>query len=39
MTPGTYKVRWEANTVASGIYFFRLRSGEFSETKRMLLLK
>ena len=39
MTPGTYKVKWDANAVASGIYFYRLRSGEFSETKRMLLLK
>ena len=39
MAPGTYKVRWDANAVASGIYFYRLRSGEYTETKRMLLLK
>jgi predicted GH43/DUF377 family glycosyl hydrolase len=39
MVPGTYNVHWDAQGCASGIYFYRLRSGEFTETKRMLLLK
>ena len=35
---GFYQVTWNA-TVPSGIYFYRIRAGEFLETKRMILLK
>lgn len=37
--PGTYQVTWNAGGFASGVYFYRLRAGSFSETKRLLLLK
>lgn len=36
---GTYDVIWEANDLPSGIYFYRIQSGEFLETKKMILLK
>jgi hypothetical protein len=39
LAPGTYKVQWDSHGVASGVYFYRLRSGEYTDTKRMLLLK
>ncbi|MFA5832873.1 MAG: T9SS type A sorting domain-containing protein [Bacteroidota bacterium] len=39
LDPGTYKVTWDAKNVPSGLYFYRLQSGIFSETKRMLLVK
>ncbi len=43
-TPGTYTVTWDGkdragNSVASGIYFYRLQAGGFSETKRLAYLR
>ena len=37
--PGVYEVTWEASQYPSGIYFYRLISGDFSETKKMLMIK
>jgi hypothetical protein len=36
---GTYSTQWNANDVASGVYFDRLESGGFIETKKLLLLR
>lgn len=36
---GTVQVMWEAGNVASGIYFYRLTAGTFTDTKKMVLLK
>ncbi len=37
--PGKYKVQWLADDFTSGIYFYRLTAGNFSETKKLVLLK
>jgi hypothetical protein len=42
--PGTYEVEWagdneSGNSVASGIYFYRLTLGDESATRKMLLVK
>jgi flagellar hook assembly protein FlgD len=37
--PGYRSVTWDASNVSSGVYFYKLTAGEFSETKRMMILK
>ncbi len=36
---GIYSVRFDASALASGVYFYRLEAGRFTETRRLLLLK
>ena len=36
---GYYTVTWDGTDVASGIYFYRLTAGEFTATKRMVLMR
>jgi hypothetical protein len=36
---GTYEVQWDASKYASGTYFFRIQSNEFTETRKMTLVK
>lgn len=36
---GTYILNWNASNFSSGIYFYRLTAGEFTETKKMFLVK
>lgn len=36
---GHYSVSFNANKFTSGVYFYTLRSGQFTETKKLILLK
>ncbi|MBT8381309.1 MAG: T9SS type A sorting domain-containing protein, partial [Ignavibacteria bacterium] len=36
---GTYELTWYAEKLPSGVYFYRLKAGDFFETKKMILLK
>jgi photosystem II stability/assembly factor-like uncharacterized protein len=36
---GVYKVDWSASNYPSGVYFYKLQSGSFVDTKKMVLLK
>lgn len=38
-TTGSYKVDFNASNLASGIYMYRLQSGNYTLTKKMVLLK
>ncbi len=37
--PGSYEVTWDGSRYASGVYFYRLITDEFIETKKMVLIK
>ncbi len=37
--PGRYSIKFNASGFSSGIYFYRLISDEFSQTKKMLLIR
>ena len=39
LNPGKYKVEFDGSGLPSGVYFYRLRAGEFMETKCMMFIK
>lgn len=36
---GTHRVDWHPSADGSGVYFYRLQAGRFSETRKLILLK
>ena len=36
---GEHNVLWNADNQTSGVYFYRIQTGKYSETKKMVLLK
>ena len=39
LKPGTYEVEFDGSKYASGVYFYKLITDDFSETKKMLMIK
>ena len=39
MQPGTYEIEWNAINYSSGVYYYKLTAGSYSETKKLVLLK
>lgn len=37
--PGTYRIDFDASRFTSGVYFYRLQTAEFTQTKKMILIK
>ncbi len=39
LKPGKYSATWNAEGLPSGMYFYRLQSGSFTQTRKLLLMK
>jgi hypothetical protein len=39
LKPGTYEIEWNAENIPSGVYFYSLITNDFTQTKRMVVLK
>ena len=39
MTAGSYNVEFDASSYSSGTYFYKIQAGDFSEVKKMMLVK
>lgn len=38
-SPGTYRAVWNASNFSSGLYFARMTAGQFTSTRKLLLMK
>ena len=36
---GNYEVEFDASGLTSGIYFYRIQAGDYTESKKMVLLR
>lgn len=39
LTPGTYEVSFDGSSLASGIYYYKMVSGDYSSVRKMILIK
>jgi photosystem II stability/assembly factor-like uncharacterized protein len=39
LQPGTYEAEWDGTNYSSGLYFYKLITAEYSETRKMVLVK
>jgi hypothetical protein len=39
LKPGSYEIEWDGSQYSSGIYLYKLISGDFTESKKMVLIK
>jgi len=39
LTAGNYKYKWDASSLPSGIYFYRIQAGDFVQVKKMILIR
>ncbi|MEW6005820.1 MAG: T9SS type A sorting domain-containing protein [Stygiobacter sp.] len=37
--PGVYEVKLDGKNLASGVYFYTIRTGDFIQSKKMILMK
>ncbi len=39
LSPGSFKVDWNAASHPSGVYYYKIAAGEYTETRKMILIK
>ena len=39
LNPGTYEVDFDGSKFTSGVYFYKIEAGDFTEVKKMMLVK
>ncbi|MBC8485530.1 MAG: T9SS type A sorting domain-containing protein, partial [Bacteroidetes bacterium] len=39
LKPGTYEATFDGSNYPSGVYFYKLVTNDFTDTKKMLLIK
>jgi len=39
LNPGTFEVNWDASNFPSGVYFYKIVTDDFTESKKMVLIK
>ncbi len=39
LEPGLYETQWNSSDYPSGVYFYKINAGEYSKTKKMVLIK
>jgi hypothetical protein len=39
MTPGRYDIMWNAQNFASGSYYYKMEAGDYTDVKKMILVK
>ncbi len=39
LKPGTYEIDWDASGFPSGVYFYKIIANDYSDTKKMILIK
>ncbi len=39
LAPGSYKADWDASQMPSGIYIYRIESGNYTQSRKMILIK
>ncbi len=39
LTAGSYSATWDASKIQSGVYFYKLQSGNYTDTKKLMLMK
>jgi hypothetical protein len=39
LNPGSYETEFNGNDLTTGIYFYKIEAGDFTETKKLVLIK
>jgi hypothetical protein len=39
LSAGSYEYQWDAQGLASGVYFYRIEAGDFTKSRKMLLIR